>query len=354
MYCLDDYNYDLDEELIASYPKEKREFSNLLILNKKKNNFIDDKFYNLINYLKEGDVLVFNDTKVFPARLIGKKKDSLGKVEIFLLNFVSFQKNTKEREVLIKGKNIKKDLIIIFPYNNLSCKVLEKSDEGIFKIIFNQEGGTLKNSLEKNGKIPLPAYIEKKRDQENINFSEDKCRYQTVYANDDKSGSVAASTAGFHFSKKLLKNLEEKNIQLEYVTLYVGLGTFSPVRSDNIRDHKMHKEFYEIDDKVFNRIKKAKEEKRKIIAVGTTSARTLESVLYKGKQKLSGWTDIFIYPGFEFKIIDGLITNFHLPKSSLLIMVSALCGRKKILRAYNEAISRKYRFFSYGDAMLII
>lgn len=318
------YNYHLPPELIAQTPLPQRDHSRLLVLNRKKHLIIHDKFYNIAKYLKAGDILVFNDSKVIPARLHGQKETG-GKIEIFLLQ----KKENNTWQCLTKGK-IKKQQKIILPKKFLG-QIMKIKDDGTKIIKFN------KKNILSIGETPTPPYIKKKS-----NLHE----YQTIYAKHE--GSVAAPTAGFHFTKKLLKQLKQKGVQLEYVTLHVGLGTFAPVKTDDITQHKMHTEYFSIAPAALKRIQQAKKEKRRIIAVGTTSCRTLES------NKVKNSTNIFIYPGYKFKNIDALITNFHLPKSTLLMLVSAFAGTKKIKKAYQEAIKNKYRFYSFGDAMLII
>jgi S-adenosylmethionine:tRNA ribosyltransferase-isomerase len=324
------FDYYLPSDLIAQEPISPRDHSRLLILDKKNNRIIHDHFYHLPKYLQAGDVLIFNDSKVIPARLHGKKITG-GHIEIFLLQKI--KQNTWQ--CLVRGK-IKMNQIIFFK-NGFTGKIIktlnasEMSTSRLLKIKFN------KKNILTIGETPTPPYIKKKS-----NLKE----YQTVYAK--HKGSIAAPTAGFHFTKNLLHKLKKKGIQLEYVTLHVGLGTFAPVKVDDITKHKMHTEYFSIKKEVLARIKKAKQEKRRIIAVGTTSCRVLES----NKNKNS--TNIFIYPGYKFKYINSLITNFHLPKSTLLMLVSAFAGTKKIKKAYHEAIRKKYRFYSFGDAMLII
>ena len=321
---LKQFDYHLPAELIAQEPVRPRDHSRLLVLQKKNNKIIHDHFYNLPKYLQAGDVLVFNNSKVIPARLYGKKESS-GKIEIFLLH----KKQNNTWQCLTRGK-IKKQQKIIFPKKFIG-QIININDNGTKIIKFN------KKNILSIGETPTPPYIKKKS-----NLQE----YQTVYAKYE--GSVAAPTAGFHFTKKLLQKLRQKGVQLEYVTLHVGLGTFAPVKTDDITKHKMHTEYFSIADTTCKRIQQAKKEERRIIAVGTTSCRTLESNKYKNV------TNIFIYPGYKFKNIDALITNFHLPKSTLLMLVSAFAGTNKIKKAYQEAINKKYRFYSFGDAMLII
>jgi len=330
---LKSYNYYLPPELIAQSPAKPRDHSRLLILDRKKNKIIHDHFYNLPQYLTKGDVLVFNNSKVIPARLYGKKETG-GKIEVFLLRKIK----NNIWQCLTKGK-IKEQQKIILPKNFIG-QIIKINDDGTKIIKFISENPRVKPGGFLNilsiGQTPTPPYIKKKS-----NLIE----YQTVYAK--KEGSVAAPTAGFHFTKSLLTKLKKKGVQLEYVTLHVGLGTFLPVKENDITKHQMHTEYFSISKNTLVRIKKAKKAKRRIIAVGTTSCRTLESA------NCHGATNIFIYPGYKFKNIDAMITNFHLPKSTLLMLVSALAGRSKIKKAYQEAVQNKYRFYSFGDAMLI-
>jgi len=339
---LDKFDYNLPLELIAQTPADKRDHSRLLVYN---NGNIEHKhFYDIIDCLKSGDVLVLNNSKVFPARLLGNKKTG-GRVEIFLLN----EKTSDTWECLIGHTKSQVGLIVEFA-DNLQAEIIKQLDN-TWLVKFNKNSKDLKKSIEKIGSTPLPPYI-KTEDSKNI-----KTRYQTVYA--DKVGSVAAPTAGFHFTEELLKKIKEKGIEIEYVTLHVGLGTFAPVKTEDITKHKMHSEYYEVDNSVWNSIQKAKKENRRVISVGTTATRVLESVAKTNK--LADWTDIFIYPGYEYKVVDSLITNFHLPKSTLLMLVSALLENKDITdgveelkRIYAEAIKENYHFYSFGDAMFII
>lgn len=339
---LDKFDYNLPTELIAQTPADKRDHSRLLVYN---NAQIEHKhFFDLPNYLQVGDVLVLNDSKVFPARLIGQKETG-GKVEIFLLQ----EKNNNTWECLIGHTKSQIGLIVKFR-NNLEAELIESLGES-WLVKFNKSDKELKDIIYSIGNTPLPPYI--KTEDNNII----KQRYQTVYA--DKAGSVAAPTAGLHFTNELLDKLRKQGVQIEYVTLHVGMGTFAPVKTEDITEHKMHAEYYEVSDETWDNIQKAKKENRRIIAVGTTATRVLESTA-KSK-KLSGWTDIFIYPGYKYKVVDSLITNFHLPKSTLLMLVSALLDNKgsvdgilELKRVYLEAIDKQYRFYSFGDAMLII
>ncbi len=338
---LEDFDYDLPEELIAQTPLDDRSSSKLLVLNKNTGEVIHKTFKNLIDYLDKGDSLVLNDTKVIPARLIGEKMDTKAVIEVLLLKNITG--NTWE--TLCKpAKRVKLDTVVSFGDGLLKAKCIEVGEEGIrkFELIYS---GVLYEILDKLGTMPLPPYIHEQLKDQN--------RYQTVYAKN--LGSAAAPTAGLHFTPELLKEIEEKGVNIVYLTLHVGLGTFRPVNVENILEHHMHSEFYQISQQACDTINKTKETGHKVVVVGTTSVRVLETVATKyGKLKEdSGWTDIFIYPGYEFKIVNNLVTNFHLPKSTLVMLVSALAGRENILNAYNEAIKNKYRFFSFGDSMFI-
>ena len=336
----DDFDFYLPEELIAQTPLEKRDSSKLLVLNKNTGNITHSKFSNIIDYLNEGDVLVLNDTKVMPARLMGVKEDTGAVVEILML-----KENGKDTwEVLAKpAKRIKEGTIINFS-DKLKAKCIELKDEGIRVLEFIYTG-IFYEILDELGEMPLPPYIHEKL--------KDKDRYQTVYAKN--IGSAAAPTAGLHFTKELLDKIIKKGIKVEYITLHVGLGTFRPVNVEDVTKHKMHSEFYHMSSDTAKVLNNAKNNKNRIISVGTTSTRTLETImnLYGEFKECSGWTDIFIYPGYKFKAIDALITNFHLPKSTLIMLVSALSGKENIMRAYNEAVEKRYRFFSFGDCMFI-
>ena len=337
---INDYNYELDEKYIAQSPIKNRSESKLMILNKETGSIEHTRFYHIKDYLKKGDVLVLNDTKVLPARLMGEKEDTKAKIEVLLL------KNIEGDiwECLARpGKRLHEGTIISFS-NDLKCKVIKKLEDGIIQVEFSYKGIFLE-IIEKIGLMPLPPYIHESLKEQD--------RYQTVYAK--YLGSAAAPTAGLHFTKELLKEISQMGVIICYVTLHVGLGTFRPVEVSNIKEHHMHSEYYEMKGEVANILNKAKKENRKIYAVGTTSTRVLETVAskYGEFKECSGNTDIFIYPGYEFKAIDGLITNFHLPKSTLLMLVSALAKREYILNAYEEAKKNDYRFFSFGDAMFI-
>ena len=336
----DDFDYFLPEELIAQTPLKERDHSKLLVLDKDTGKINHERFDNIINYLKKGDVLVINNTKVLPARLIGQKEDTDAVIEVLLLKDLG----NDTWECLCKpAKRVKIGTIINFN-DMLKLKCTDIKEDGIrhFKFIYN---GILMEILDKLGEMPLPPYIHEKL--------KDKDRYQTVYAKE--LGSAAAPTAGLHFTEDLMKKIKEKGILIEEVTLHVGLGTFRPVQVDDVTKHKMHSEYYYMSKETADVLNKAKKEGRRIIAVGTTTTRTLETImsLYDEFKECSGNTDIFIYPGFKFKAIDALITNFHLPKSTLVMLVSALAGKDHIMKAYKEAVDSKYRFFSFGDAMFI-
>lgn len=339
---IEEYNYDLPENFIAQTPLKDRSASKLLLLNKENGNIKEDVFKNIGSYLKKGDVLVLNDTKVIPARIIGEKIDTKAVIELLLLKDI----DGDIWECLAKpAKRLHVGTIISFGDGSLKAEVIEKLDEGIVHVKLIYEG-ILMEILDKLGTMPLPPYIHEKL--------EDQSRYQTVYAKN--IGSAAAPTAGLHFTKELLENLEKQGVEILYVTLHVGLGTFRPVEVEDITKHHMHSEYYIMTKDVADKLNKAKEEGRNIYAVGTTSTRVLETVAHKYDKfaACSGDTDIFIYPGaFEFKAIDGLITNFHLPKSTLVMLVSTLATKEYILNAYEYAKAHDFRFFSFGDAMFI-
>lgn len=337
----EDFNFDLPEELIAQDPLEDRSSSRLLVLDKETGKTEHHVFREIIEYLEEGDCLVINDTKVIPARLIGSKIGTDAKIEVLLLK----RKENDVWETLVKpGKKAKIGTRISFGDGLLVGEVVDIVEEGNRLIHFEYEG-IFEEILDRLGQMPLPPYI--------THQLEDKNRYQTVYAK--HSGSAAAPTAGLHFTPELLKKIEEKGVQIARVTLHVGLGTFRPVKVDNILEHHMHSEFYEIEEEAAEKINTAKANGKRVIAVGTTSCRTIESAAKEDGTiaPVSGWTDIFIYPGYQFKVLDCLITNFHLPESTLVMLVSALAGREHVLNAYEEAIKERYRFFSFGDAMFI-
>ena len=338
---VEDFDYNLPEELIAQTPLKKRDSSRLLVLDKKTGNIEHKKFTDIIDYLEKGDTLVLNDTKVLPARLIGIKEETNAVIEVLLLKNIE----NDDWECLVKpARRIKVGTIVSFGEGKLKAECIKEADEGIrhFRLLYD---GILMEILDELGTMPLPPYIHEKL--------EDQSRYQTVYAKE--IGSAAAPTAGLHFTKELLKKIEDKGINIAFITLHVGLGTFRPVSVEKVEDHEMHSEYYQMSKEVADLLNKTKKNNKKIISVGTTSTRTLETIItkYNEFRECSGWTNIFIYPGYKFKGIDNLITNFHLPKSTLVMLVSALAGRENILNAYSEAIKEKYRFFSFGDAMYI-
>lgn len=338
---LEDFDYDLPEELIAQTPLKERDSSKLLVLNKDTGEVSHHHFKDIIDYLDSGDTLVINDTKVIPARIIGEKEDTKAIIELLLLKNVEGD----TWECLARpAKRVKEDTIINFGNGELKAKCTYIGEEGIrhVELIYN---GILYEILDKLGTMPLPPYIHEQL--------EDQSRYQTVYAREE--GSAAAPTAGLHFTKELLERIKNKGVNIAPVTLHVGLGTFRPVNVTDVEKHKMHSEFYSLSQSTVDILNKTKENNKKIIVVGTTSVRVLETVMtkYGELKECSGWTDIFIYPGYKFKIVDNLITNFHLPKSTLIMLISALAGRDNVLAAYNEAVKNKYRFFSFGDSMFI-
>lgn len=338
---VEDFDYDLPEELIAQTPLKKRDESRLMVLDKQTGEIEHKHFSDIIDYLNPGDVLVLNDTKVLPARLIGIKEETKATIEILLLKNIEGD----NWECLVKpARRVHIGTIISFGDGLLKAKCIKEFDEGIkhFELIYD---GVLVEILDKLGTMPLPPYIHEKLEDQN--------RYQTVYAKN--LGSAAAPTAGLHFTEELLDKIKNKGIEVCYITLHVGLGTFRPVAVDKIEDHKMHSEFYMMSGEVADKLNKAKKEKRRIISVGTTTTRTLEAIMNKYNifKECSGYTDIFIYPGYKYKAIDNLITNFHLPKSTLIMLVSALAGKEFVLNAYKEAVREKYRFFSFGDSMFI-
>ena len=336
-----DFRYDLPQELIAQDPLEDRSSSRLLVLDKDTGKITHKHFYDIIDYLDEGDCLVLNETKVIPARLMGVKKDTGAVVEILLLK----RKSKTVWECLVKpGKKCRVGAVIEFGEGLLTGTVIDIVEEGN-RIIEFEFDGIFEEILDKLGTMPLPPYI--------THTLKDRNRYQTVYAKND--GSAAAPTAGLHFTKELLKDIEDKGVRLAKVTLHVGLGTFRPVKVSDVRQHHMHSEFFQVSKEAADIINSTRANGKRVICVGTTSTRTVESASdNKGYLKeTSGWTDIFIYPGYKFKVSDALITNFHLPESTLVMLVSALAGREKVLHAYEEAVKEKYRFFSFGDAMFI-
>lgn len=336
---LSDFDYELPEERIAQFPCEPRDHSRLLKVNMDTGELVHQHFYNLIDDVEAGDLLVFNDTRVIPARLIGAKPTG-GKVEVFLLTRL----DANRWEVLVKpGKKARIGQEIIFG-DELRCTVEDNTDFGGRIVRFEYEG-IFEEVLDRLGETPLPPYIKEKL--------ADKERYQTVYAREN--GSAAAPTAGLHFTKEMLAKLETKGVNLAFVTLHVGLGTFRPVNVENILEHVMHKEYYSVSAEAAEAIRRTREAGGRVIAVGTTAVRTLESAADEDGTitPKTGWTQIFIYPGYRFKVVDALVTNFHLPKSTLLMLVSALSSRELMLKAYKVAVEEKYRFFSFGDAMFL-
>ena len=336
-----DFYYDLPQELIAQDPLEDRSSSRLLVLDKKTGEMQHKVFKDIVNYLHPGDCLVINDTKVIPARLIGSKEGTDAHIEILLLK----RRENDIWETLVKpGKKAKPGPVINFGDGLLKGTVIDVVEEGNRLIQFSYEG-IFEEILDQLGQMPLPPYI--------THRLQDKNRYQTVYA--EHEGSAAAPTAGLHFTKELLAQIQEMGVKIAHVTLHVGLGTFRPVKVSKVLDHHMHSEFYRIEEDAANMINETKKNGGRIICVGTTSCRTIESAAAEDGtiRACSGWTDIFIYPGYQFKILDCLITNFHLPESTLVMLVSALAGREHVLTAYEEAIRQRYRFFSFGDAMFI-
>ncbi len=339
---LSDFDYNLPEELIAQDPLLKRSDSRLMVLNREEDTIEHKSFYDITEYVKPGDCLVINDTKVIPARLIGVKEDTGASIEVLLLK----RREDRVWETLVKpGKKARPGVRISFGDGKLIGEVIDVVEEGNRLIRFEYEG-IFEEVLDELGQMPLPPYI--------THRLEDKNRYQTVYAK--HTGSAAAPTAGLHFTDELLEKLQSMGVKIARVTLHVGLGTFRPVKVDNILEHHMHSEFYMIDEEAAHTINEARAAGGKIISVGTTSTRTLETAAQEDGTIMpcSGWTEIFIYPGYKFKCVDRLITNFHLPESTLLMLVSALYDREKILKAYDIAVEEKYRFFSFGDAMMIL
>ena len=336
-----DYDYDLPEELIAQDPLEDRSSSRLMVLDRQTGDVEHRHFTDILEYLLPGDCLVINNTKVIPARLFGVKEDTQAKIEVLLLK----RKENDIWETLVKpGKKAKPGTKLVFGDGLLTAEVVDVVEEGNRLIQFHYDG-IFEEILDQLGQMPLPPYI--------THQLKDKNRYQTVYAKYD--GSAAAPTAGLHFTKELLQKVKDMGVDIAEVTLHVGLGTFRPVKVENVLDHHMHSEFYMVSQEAADKINRAKESGHRVIAVGTTSTRTLEAAADENGRlhETSGWTEIFIYPGYQFKVIDALITNFHLPQSTLVMLVSALAGREHVLHAYEIAVKERYRFFSFGDAMLI-
>jgi S-adenosylmethionine:tRNA ribosyltransferase-isomerase len=336
-----DFDFYLPEELIAQHPLEQRDSSRLMVLDKKTGEIKHKRFHDIMEYLNKGDTLVLNNTRVMPARLIGEKEDTGGKIEFLLLKRIE-----KDRwECLAKpGKSAREGRKFTFGEGKLKAEVVEVKEDGNRIVEFSYEG-IFEEVLDSLGEMPLPPYIHERL--------EDKERYQTVYSKEN--GSAAAPTAGLHFTKELLEEIKEKGINIVYLTLHVGLGTFRPVKVENIEEHEMHSEFYMLSKESADIINKTKENGNSVISVGTTSTRTLETIGDENGfvKEQSGWTNIFIYPGYKFKVVDKLITNFHLPESTLIMLVSTLAGKNNVMNAYKEAVKEKYRFFSFGDAMFI-
>jgi S-adenosylmethionine:tRNA ribosyltransferase-isomerase len=339
---LKDFYYELPEELIAQEPLEKRDSSRLLVLNKENGEITHNTFRDIIKYFKKGDCLVLNNTRVIPARLYGIKKETGSKTEFLLLK--RLEKDIWE-VILRPGKKAQIGARFIFGENELEAEIMDIVEGGNRIVKFYYEG-VFEAVLDRLGNMPLPPYITK--------TLEDKERYQTVFSK--HNGSAAAPTAGLHFTPALLEEIQQIGVKVAYITLHVGLGTFRPVKTENILEHIMHSEYFDVDGAAADTINSTKAEGGRIISVGTTSTRTIESIASDNGiiKPGSGWTDIFIYPGYKFKVIDGLITNFHLPESTLVMLVSALAGREQVMHAYAEAVKEKYRFFSFGDAMFII
>ncbi len=356
-FDLDNYYFDLPQELIAQFPLPDRSQSRLLVLDREKSSLVHTYFKEIYKFLPEKSLLVINDSKVFPARLFGKKERTHGRVEFLLTTPIPLIRKEKEGEwffaevegLIRPSRGVKEGKRIIIS-KDLFLVILSKEEFGQVKAFLYWKEDLVER-LKKYGTIPLPPYI--KRDSTDL----DVIRYQTVYSKEEKLGSVAAPTAGLHFSEELFEKIRrEKEIEILSITLYVGYGTFSPIRSKDIRKHKIHPEYVEVSEETASKLQEGIKTNRKIIAVGTTTVRTLEGVarLFGEIKPYKGWIDLYIMPGFEFKVVNHLITNFHLPKSSLLVLVSAFAGRDLILNAYKEAVSKRYRFFSYGDAMLIL
>ena len=341
-YRLSDYDYDLPERLIAQTPLKDRSSSRLMVLNRADKSISHRHFSDVLEYLNPGDCLVLNDTKVIPARLYGEKEHTGGHIEIVLLKRLS---DVRWEVMTRPGKKAKIGARFVFGGGELRCEVDGITEGGLRTVRFEFDG-IFEEVLDRLGQMPLPPYITEKL--------EDKNRYQTVYAKN--SGSAAAPTAGLHFTQELLQKIKEKGVRIAYLTLHVGLGTFRPVKVEDITTHKMHSEFYVISEETAKIINETKKSGGRIVAVGTTSTRTLETAADENGfvSACRGWTDIFIYPGYTFKAVDSLITNFHLPESTLIMLVSALYNREEILKAYREAVKEEYRFFSFGDAMMII
>lgn len=350
MLLLSDYDYNLPEELIAQLPSDKRENARMMVLDKQAKTIEHKHFYDIVDYIDDNCILVLNNTKVLPARLYGVKEETGAKIEVFLLK--SLSGNGHLWDVLVKPSKRVKEGTVVKISDDLSVQIKErKEDAGEWVVELICDGNVL-DVLHKNGHIPLPPYIERKMADEDLNKLDFE-RYQTVYAKDE--GSVAAPTAGLHFTTEILEKLQAKGVELVYVTLNVGMGTFRPVKCENVLEHKMHSESFEVTEEAAEKINKAKQAGKKVVAVGTTSVRTLETVYkkYGEVRACKDSSELFIYPPYKFGVVDELITNFHLPKSTLLMLVSAFEGKDFIFKAYQEAITNKYKFFSYGDCMLL-
>ena len=350
MLLLSDYDYNLPEELIAQLPSDKRENARMMVLDKQAKTIEHKHFYDIVDYIDDNCILVLNNTKVLPARLYGVKEETGAKIEVFLLK--SLSENGHLWDVLVKPSKRVKEGTVVKISDDLSVQIKErKEDAGEWVVELICDGNVL-DVLHKNGHIPLPPYIERKMADEDLNKLDFE-RYQTVYAKDE--GSVAAPTAGLHFTTEILEKLQAKGVELVYVTLNVGMGTFRPVKCENVLEHKMHSESFEVTEEAAEKINKAKQAGKKVVAVGTTSVRTLETVYkkYGEVRACKDSSELFIYPPYKFGVVDELITNFHLPKSTLLMLVSAFEGKGFIFKAYQEAITNKYKFFSYGDCMLL-
>ena len=350
---LTDFDYHLPKNLIAQRPTSPRDHSRLLVLDRNKPTLAHRHFYNLADYLQPEDVLVFNDTKVFPARLIGHKQGTGGQMEVFLLKKQEIKKirNSGIWEVLIGSRKKSVGQVIEFS-RGLNCQIMEKIDNSVWLVKFNKSGGQFEKLVDQIGRVPIPPYI--KLLETGYHKQALKNNYQTVYAK--VRGSVAAPTAGFHFTKGLMAKLKKQRVQIEFLTLHVGLGTFEPVKEDNIKNHQMHSEFVSLSKSTAGRLNQAKKAGHRIIAVGTTTTRVLEAMADDKNHLKSGHgrISIFIYPGYKFKFIDAMITNFHVPKSTLIMLVAAFAGKKFVDKAYRIAIKKKYRFYSFGDVMLIL
>ncbi len=335
------FDYNLPKNLIAQQPAKQRDHSRLFVYDRADDKVEHKKFFEILDYLKKGDVLVLNDTKVLPARLFGKKEQTGGNVEVLLLK----QLTGKIWECLLRVRGSKSNTFLLFP-KNLSAQILKPHTAETWQVQFDMPENDFKLYLQKYGAMPLPPYIKSNSSQSIL-----KKQYQTIFAK--YAGSAAAPTAGLHFTKELLTKIKAKGVTVKYITLHVGMGTFAPVREQTIEQHKMHSECYKMSQPTYKALLAAKKQGQRVIAVGTTVVRTLETVFNASRPRLSGETDIFIYPGYDFKMVDAMITNFHLPKSTLLMLLAAFVGQQKLIELYKIAIAKKYRFYSFGDAMFI-